>query len=124
MDHNRVFWFALCAIGVLGLGCGGGSGSSDSGTGQGPTAECLSCVAQNCDAQAKIAFGVSYQSGDYSGAACPRFFSCTSANPNSESACAENDGTACSTAFSALSTCLNSATCFKSMCKNGGGGGS
>jgi hypothetical protein len=109
----------LLVVTMLVIGCGGGSGNvPDGATGQcNPTASCVSCVKQSCDSLAKVVFGAGYQSGNYSGGACPNFFACTCNATGKEQACAQADGPNCVTAFDALGACLDASACFDTACK-------
>lgn len=90
------------------------NGTSGGNQNRGPSAACVSCLAQNCASQSVVAYGPNYQSGDYTSGVCPHFISCAyskESTPASAGPCAQQDGTDCATAFAALGACLGKTTC-------------
>ena len=118
----------LLVAAIAAMGCGGGSGNvpvPDGATGQQctPSASCLSCIKLSCDSQARAALGAGYQSGNFSGGACPNFVACTCNTTGKESVCAQADGANCVTTFAALGACLDATACFDSTCKGNSSSG-
>jgi len=102
-----------------------GNGTSGGNQNRGPSAACVSCLAQNCASQSVLAYGSNYQSGDYTSGVCPHLISCAysrEATAASGGPCAQQDGTACATAFATLSACLGQTAC-GSACTTGNNSG-
>lgn len=115
----------LMIVAIVVVGCGGSTKSPDSGNTTGtvenqclPTAACLSCIEQNCNGAATMAFGGGYVNSMFNGGQCPNLMTCgcSSGNNNGSGngvmdACARQSTLSCQTAFTALTSCLNAIPC-------------
>ncbi len=119
----------LYVLATLVIGCGSGNSNPAPGntTEQQclPSAACVACVAGSCNSQAVAAFGSGYATGNYNGGQCPNLMTCSCATGSTNggmSTCAGQDGANCATAFDALNSCMNAASCGVA-CKTGNSGG-
>ena len=133
------------AVGILALAAGCGDSSSSSSGFTSPTGReassagyvcknqsCAaedtyySCLAGQCDAQAKSCFGPGYASGTYSGVcqaliACAMACPCDATGPTCLAACYGNMTSDCATCVAAITTCQSTATCVPGTCTNDSG---
>jgi hypothetical protein len=121
----------VAAMTVVGCGSGKtGSNPSNNGgaTGQQclPSATCLSCVEQNCNSEAMDAFGGGYMNDRFNGGQCPNIMACACTSTGEGSGgmniCAQQGGSGCVTAFTALTSCLNAIQCGTACTGNNGNG--
>lgn len=112
-------------------GSGGSTGGSGGSTGIGGTAgqqctspNCIACITQNCNSEAMTVFGGGYMNYQFNGGQCPNLMACacTTSGSGSMDVCVQQSGSACATAFAALTSCLDAASCGTACTGNGNGG--